>query len=728
MTPSTSSLDRSGPVRGANTHLRRLSGALLAVLIGACTGSIGDASRGDVPGSGGGMPGVGDGSSTVLAATRTPLRRLTRVQYNNSLHDLLGVSGDFAQGFDPDEVPAGFASNLTATASAAQLDQYQQAAEQAAARAIAGGGLARLVPCAPPNGTAAACVDQFVSTFGRRAFRRPLATDEVDRYKAVYAAGSGGGATPNFAAGIQWVITAMLQSPYFLYLPELGDSTAAGPSAVPLTPYEVATRLSYFLIGSVPDDPLSTAADAHRLSTTDDIATQARRLLGTAPARDAMVNFHREWFELSDIMSTGKDPNVYPEFTPAVQQAMSDEFAAFVRGTMSDGDGKLETLLTADFSFIGAPLYPIYGLQIPAAGAPATPARVTLPAGQRAGLMTLPSILSVYGHTDQSAPVARGFLVSSKLLCDTPPPPPPGVNTNVPPPDPKVTTRQRLASHRTNPNCSTCHSLMDPYGLTFEIYDGIGRYRTNDGMQAVDATGTLPGIGPVHDAVELMKQLATSDQVRSCVVKQWFRYAFGRPETADDSETLATATDGFSRAGYQIPDLLVTLASSTGFRVRKQVVADTTPLTTSAGVSDGGAGVSTGTATDSGTVSIGDGAVPTDAAGSTPEAGGRNPNPNPNPCPASVTGYRLTGLSVSDFCDAYEKYCQYDPLGTMPASCGKPAGPVFKDRTDCMAQYTAAAPIGKSCRAGQLCQNAPRGLIVNACAHATGHCDPACGM
>jgi hypothetical protein len=637
------------------------------------------------------------------------------------LRDLLGVTGDFTQGFDPDEVPAGFASNLTATVSSSQLQQYQLSAEQAAAQAVSGAGLARLVSCASPTAASAACITQFLSSFGKRAFRRPLSTDEMARYQAVYDATSGGGATPDVAAGVQWTIAAMLQSPNFLYLPEIGDPTSPGQSGVALTPYEVATRLSYFLVETTPDDALLAAADAKQLSTPDEISTQAHRLLATPAARDAMVDFHRQWLEMTDVFSTDKNPTVYPMFTPTVLQEMNDEFAAFVLGTLVDGDGTLGSLLTADYSFIGPDLYAIYGLPAPPAGTPTTPTRATLPAGQRAGLMTLSSVLSVYGHTDQSAPVARGFLLVSKLLCEAPPPPPPGVDTNIPPPDPNVTTRQRLASHATNPVCAGCHGLMDPPGFTFEIYDGIGRYRAQDGVQPVDATATLPGIGAVHDAVDLMQHLAMSDQVRQCVVKQWFRYALGRPETADDGATLASAMSGFSGAGYRIPDLMVSLSTSDGFRYTKLAVPDSTPLS-----DDGGAPAS---APPVGSSSSADAAAPMSMADAGAD-GGRNPNPNPNPCPpaATIKNYSLPGLSVSDFCDAYEKYCMYDPAGTSHAYCTAPVGPYFRDRADCEAQYMKASPTGQACRAGQLCHNAPAGLIVNACSHASGYCDPRCGL
>jgi hypothetical protein len=163
-------------------------------------------------------------------------------------------------------------------------------------------------------------------------------------------------------------------------------------------------------------------------------------------------------------------------------------------------------------------------------------------------------------------------LVSDKLLCVTPPPPPPDVDTTVPPPDPNVTTRQRLASHRTKATCASCHGLMDPYGLTFEHYDGIGRFRTMDGNQQVDASGMLPTVGAVDDAVDLMGRLAKSDQVRRCMVQQWFRFALGRMEVDKDAPTINVVHEAFVRSDYRIPDLVVAMASSEGFRYRSPLV------------------------------------------------------------------------------------------------------------------------------------------------------------
>jgi hypothetical protein len=562
--------------------------ALGAVGLVACTGAIsghgshGDGT-GDQPGAGGSgasMAGGGGGSSgsngsngngsnggggtpNAAGPGRTPLRRLTHGEYNNTIRDLLGLSGDFAAAFAGDEDQGGFAANTQSPVSEDQADQYHTAADAIATKAIAAG-LGKLAPCAPPAGAADACADQFVRGFGRRAFRRPLTTEEIARYKQVYTAGAMGA---DFSSGVQLVITAMLESPNFLYLPEHGNTMAAEKDGLPLTAYEMATRLSYFLIGSMPDDELSAAADAGTLSTADQVAQQGKRLLTTARARDSMAAFFLQWLEIGDLSQATKDPTMFPPYTPDVAAAMSAELSDYSSRVTLEGDGKLQTLLSADFSYPAASLASIYGLA-PAAGANGT-AKVTFPKGQRAGLLTLAGVMTLYSHPDQTGPVGRGFLVSEKLLCTTPPAPP----NNVPPLPavlPNVSTRERLEKHRADPVCAACHGSFDPLGLTFEIYDPIGRYRTTDAGKPVDASakGLPNNLADVKDATELLAQLAVNKDVRSCLVNQWFRYALARVETTADKPTLDAAQAAFASNDYVIRDLLLGLATSRGFRYR----------------------------------------------------------------------------------------------------------------------------------------------------------------
>jgi hypothetical protein len=542
------------------------------------------------PGPGGGAPGPGNpgnpgtpgnpgnpgnpanpGNPPVAGPEtpgHTPLRRLSREQYNNTVRDLLGMSGDFSAAFSGDDDVGGFRTNGISPVSEPQVEQYLRAAEDLATRAVAGPGLARLSPCVPPAMPEMTCADRFVRTFGKRAFRRPLAADEVTRYLGVYNVGRG--PTADFAGGVSLVIATMLQSPHLLYLPENGDPRGAEPNALPLERYELASRLSYFLVGSLPDDELFAAADADALRTPEQVAAQARRLLKTPRARDSIASFYTQWLELTDMHVLDKDVMSFPDFTPALRTAMRDEVGAFVNHVTLAGDGKLASLLTATFAFPAGPLHKLYGLAGNGAAMVTTP--VELPRGQRAGILTLAGVMALYAHPDQTGPVGRGYMVSDKLLCITPPPAPDDVNVMLPKPDPAVTTRERLEQHRADPRCATCHALMDPYGLTFENYDAIGRWRANDGRKPVDATAKgLPGVGDVKDAVELMARLAVSPQVRDCLTRQWFRYGFGRVEGTTDNPTLGLALGGFARADHSVPELLVALASSKGFRYRTPV-------------------------------------------------------------------------------------------------------------------------------------------------------------
>jgi hypothetical protein len=587
-----------------------LAGACMLAALG-CSGSIsGDGDRGtpgdpmnggatpgkDKPGSNGMTPGKtdpgktdprnppitgGGGSGGLPGSTLPPgsvpgddykgprpLRRLTRTQYNNSVRDLLGLTGDFAATFGIDEQDAGFASNNEAPLTEVQVGNYQQVAEDLADKAVAN--LDRVVPCAPPKMAEDACVDQFVRGLGQRAYRRPLTEAEVGRMKQLFATGKQGG---DFASGVSLVLSAFLQSPHFLYLVETGDPAGASGGRLPLTSWETGTRLSYFLINSAPDQELLAAAAAGKLTAAADIAAQALRLLASANARDTMTAFFEQWLEIDDLLTVEKDAKAYPMFTPGVRAALRDDVLEFTDQVARTGDGRLATLLTAKYTFLRGPAYPVYGLPVQGQAGGSILHRVDLPANQRSGVFTLAGIMADKGHADQSSPVGRGFLVAARLLCAEPPPPPPGVDNNIPAVNPSVPTRQRFEMHRTKPECASCHALMDPLGVPFEIYDGMGQYRTTDGGKPIDAasmlTGTKASDGPVKDALELMTRLSTAAETRECVARQMYRYAFGRGETMDDEPAITEALAAFAKADYKITDLMVAIASTSAFRTRQ---------------------------------------------------------------------------------------------------------------------------------------------------------------
>src|SRR6185369_10152416 len=269
--------------------------------------------------------------------------------------------------------------------------------------------------------------------------------------------------------------------------------------------------------------------------------------------------------DVGDLADQPKDPTLYPRYDAALTSAMSDELAMFTDSVIRGGDGRLETLLTSSTAFPQGGLFDVYGVAQPAGFTVGTP--VTLPAGQRAGLLTQAAFLARWAHADQSSPVHRGKLVRLNVICGHVDPPPPGVNTTPPPPSPVTSTRQRFAQHSTDLVCASCHQLMDPIGLGFEHYDAVGAYRDTDGLGTVDATGQILSSGPdlagtFDGALELAQKLARSTEVESCVASQWFRFSMGRMESTDDACSIKEVRDGFRASGGNVRALLARIALS----------------------------------------------------------------------------------------------------------------------------------------------------------------------
>lgn len=519
-----------------------------------------------MPGKPGDLPGATD-PVDPNAVGPMPLRRLSRREYNNTVRDLLGETSRPADAFPPDRDDdfsfrrAGLVAMVDATRIGGAAEALAQSAE---AR------FATLVPCAP---AAAAdeepCARKFIEGFGLRAYRRPLNGAEIDRHLALYRKARGE-AGLDFKGGIKLLIEAMLQSPNFIYRWEIdGPAERAddGKNAR-LGPYQVASRLSYAIWGSMPDEPLFAAAAAGKLATDADIEAQALRMLGSDKAKETITTFFDELFGFDDLADRPKDAKVYPEWKEELQAAMRAEWKTFVDHVVWQGDGKLDTLLTAGFSFVNQPLAAIYGMPAGAATGPEMK-RADLDPRQRAGLLTLSGWLTLTGATDGSHPVQRGKTVFEKLLCGHLPPPPP----DVPPPktpDSGLTTRERFAEHGQEACAVNCHQHIDPLGFAFEHYDGLGKYRTTDAGKPVDASGKVKLDGAdksFANATELVRHLAGSAEARACFVTQMSRFAWSRTETKDDRASLA-ATAGAFEQGHNLKDLMVAIAKSRSFRNR----------------------------------------------------------------------------------------------------------------------------------------------------------------
>lgn len=544
-------------------------------------GGLPGASPGPAPGASPGATSPGGGSgpgpqAPTLNCTkpdpgRSPLRRLNHVEYVNTVADLLNLpeATELASTFPPDEQGGGFSNNADALVVTGLLaGRYVEVAEQLAAVAVTKA--KNLLPCDPTQGEAA-CAAMFVQRFGRRAFRRPLRAEEQTRYLALYMEERKAG---TFTSGIEVVTRALLVSPHFLYRVEVGVPMA-GATVVAVTPYELASRLSYGLWSTMPDDTLLAAADAGRLGTPEGIEAEARRMLTDNKAKQAIAGFHREWFGMDEVDGIGKDKADFPTWTPSLRSALKTELELFVEKVFWT-DGKIETLLAAPFTYLNPVLAKHYGAPMPNSSTEFS--RVDLDPTQRAGLLTNGALLAVHAKPNQTSPVHRGVFVREGLLCQ-PLPAPPAVDAAgnpivIQPPvvTPGSSTRQRFTQHSTDPSCASCHRLMDPIGFGFENYDSIGRWRTMDGEAPVDARGEVVGTrevdGKFTGAIELAKRLAASVDVRECMAKQVFRYASGRAETPGDACTLQRLRERFDSRGHDMRELWVAVAASDAFRYR----------------------------------------------------------------------------------------------------------------------------------------------------------------
>jgi len=526
---------------------------------GAGASSIGGAAGA----AGASVPGVVDPAHPPdpNAAGPMPLRRLNQREYNNTVRDLLGVQTKPANAF-PADIDVDFIFRRYGAVSTLDASRMSEAAEAISPTVD----VAKIAPCSGGSSAETACAQQFLTTFGVRAYRRPLVADEVSGLMALYQTGRTS-LSLDYAGGIKLLVEAMLQAPGFVYRWELGpQSPKLDGTVVHLGPYEVASRLSYFLWRSMPDQALFDAAATGKLSTPQDVEAQARRMINDAKAHDMMAAFFQEWLSLDQVSARPKDAAAYPQFNDGLKASMNAESLAFIENVAFQGDGALSTFLTANYSFVDQTLAPVYG----ATGATSTASKLPLDSTQRAGLLTQAAFLTVTGATDGSNPVKRGRKVYERVLCGVLPPPPP----NVPPPKSSSaggTTRERFAEHDTQACAKACHTIMDPIGFAFENYDGIGQYRTQDNGKPVDATGaiTLDGSSkPFKNAVELVNLLANSSNARSCFVTQWARFALSRADTEADRASLNAAFASFSKANFTVRELLVGIATSRSFSYR----------------------------------------------------------------------------------------------------------------------------------------------------------------
>jgi hypothetical protein len=494
------------------------------------------------------------------------MRRLTRVQYENSVRDLLGAGVRLPSALDPDETSATFASigGYAVTTSPQGVDLYRRAAFDLAAQVMDDPARRQaLVGCAPAA-AADPCVRAFLQAFGRRAWRRPLTAAELDRYQKVVTdvAKLDG---MDVWQGLEGAVAGMLQSVSFVYVTEVGEVDPAAKGQRRLTSYELASRLSYFLWNTTPDEELLRVADGGALIGADAVRAQARRLVASPRAQTSLQQFFSEQLGAERLPEVKKDPKLYPQATAALLEAMGEELRRVVTEAVFVSRSDIAELFDTRVTFVNRDLARLYGVADPGATAFA---KVTLPeGGARGGLLTLAAPLTLNALAVRTSPTLRGVFIRERILCQEIPRPPAEVSTELPmaAATEATTMRQRLERHRSDPSCAGCHAFFDPIGLSLEHFDAIGAYRATDAGHALDVRGTLDG-EPYDGARALGALLRRDPRVADCLARQLYQFAVGHALTKGEEPLMAGLQQRFAAGGRRVLELLVEIAGSDGFR------------------------------------------------------------------------------------------------------------------------------------------------------------------
>lgn len=546
--------------------------ALLLAATSGCAGDIdGSAGTSDVPGQPPGLAPTGeipvgqDGTEYApLVPHAVQMSRLTETQYKNSIRDVFGADIAIQTTLPLDNSVELFRSigATVVTTSNTGVVQYLDAAEEITNQVFERQASYPTLASCTPSGPEDACISEFIRHFASKLWRRPVTDAELSAHAGIVFAG---GNEPRFVElGMRRALTAVLQSPHFLYRPAFGELDPA-TGALRYTNFEMATRLAYALTDSTPDSALLEAAAAGTLVSPEAIELQALRLLDSERGKHAATRFFGEYFGVEKLADNSKDTNVFPEWTAQLADAYRSEFDQFLVDLVSR-DGDAREIFNGRYSFIGPESSEIYGVT-------GAPGRSLLPE-ERAGLLTSGAFMAANGSAQKTSPVQRGVITAERLLCQTVPAPPANVDVSEfeqPNPDLFPTNRDRLDAHRQLAACAGCHALFDPFGIALERFDAIGRYRETQNSASIDTsvdwndaeTGQLRHF---DDARSLAEFLGADGRVTDCLTQHLYAFALGHEPSVGEQGVVDSLQDAFSTSGFNIKQLMAKLVSSPGFR------------------------------------------------------------------------------------------------------------------------------------------------------------------
>lgn len=535
----------------------RWLGPIAAVVLAACA-EEGEVS--EIPITVGEAPTVEPGTPV--------LKRLTEAQYANTIGDLFGGDVVLPSSLEPDvEVDGLFAVGAgVTTISPLGVEQYETGAYLIAEQVMAPGAIRDAVMTCSPSGVVDdACASEALEDLGRKIWRRPLTDSELGTLTAV--AGEAADVLGDFYLGLEYGLAALLQSPHFLYRVELAEGQDT-PRAY--TDWEMASRLSYFLWNTTPDDELLDAASAGELTDDAGLAAQVERMLADDRAIQGVRNLFSEMLELYDLPGMTKDPDVYTSMSDDLGESAREETLMGIEAHVFTDDADYRELFTTHRTFVDRQLAALYDVPAPTVEGFG---EVWLPLdGERRGFLGQASFLALQSHSVSTSVTRRGMFVRENLLCQTIPPPPADLNTAIPEPDPTAPTmRDRVQIHLLDPVCASCHQITDPIGLGLENFDGIGKWRVLENGAEIDPSGDLDGV-EFTNGWELAGAIAAHPELPLCFTSTVYQYANGASLTEGEAELLEWHLSKFAVSGHSVLTLLADIAQSPGFRNAGEVL------------------------------------------------------------------------------------------------------------------------------------------------------------
>ncbi len=507
------------------------------------------------------IPSMDDCDTEDIFASQASMRLMTRYEYDNTIRDLLGVEETFAKDrFPPENAVSGFENNSDShKVNPLLVREYLDAAEDISSRAI-NTQRPLLLPCESED---MACGRAMIDKLLPRAFRRPPTEAESDIFYTLFEDTL---AESDFNDAAKRVIEAVIQSPQFLYKMELAEGMAPG-GLVKVSSYQMANRLSYMIWASMPDSKLFEKAAADELATKEQVEAEVRRMMEDPKAQEGYWHFYRQWLHLDALETMTKDAELFPEYNDQMIQDWRQSLYDYVK-FIHTRQPNVEMMMSSNAVFMNSNLAEMYG-ETPRGDS----AQYSMSKEERAGLLTQPAVMALLSNANQGSPILRGIFVRERLLCQKLPPPPDDIAIEPPDPDPNATTREVFKAHTEVEGCAGCHRLIDPIGLGFENYDGVGRFRTVENGQDVDASGELLNLvdksleGPFDGGVEVATRLSNATEVRDCIADHWITYALGHPEKDADLCSAMQIRDKFAESG-SFEDLMVAIATADTFRYR----------------------------------------------------------------------------------------------------------------------------------------------------------------